>query len=184
MNEIKKIENPNSPIVFDFRNLQVMIDLDMAIMYEVSLDDLHLALETYKNRFPEDFMIELNVEENKAIYEAHARFKSQEFCSLKTYAFTDKGMFMLSSILDTDKAVNININILRSIASQRTSSNEKSVSHEDVKQALLMLDNKINMAVKALNEKIETYTDDEEYIRKSVGYTYNQKDENLKNKEI
>ncbi|MEQ1734449.1 MAG: ORF6N domain-containing protein [Bacteroidia bacterium] len=176
MNSITNNEN-TAPIVFEIRNTQVMVDYDLAMMYDVALEDLHLATQTYANRFPEHFMFKLNKDENQVICEQHPRFKTNAFCSITdTLVFTQLGMYMLSSVLDTPKAVDININILETIHVQRTP-----VSEAKVKEALQVLDAKINNAVNFLNKKIETIGNETPSTeRKPVGYTYEKKDTKLK----
>jgi hypothetical protein len=107
--------------IFLIRGEKVMLDLDLAALYEVEVKVLNQAVKRNLERFPEDFMFQLTAEET-------ARLRSQ-FVTLKTgrgqhrkyaaYAFTELGVAMLSSVLRSDRAIQVNIAIMRAFVRLR-----------------------------------------------------------------
>lgn len=108
MNTIEIITNK----IHLIRNQKVMLDYDLAVLYEIETKALKQAVRRNINRFPNDFMFELS--ENEFI-----TLRSQIVTSNKggtrymPFAFTEQGIAMLSSVLNSEKAININIAIMR-----------------------------------------------------------------------
>jgi hypothetical protein len=98
--------------IYMFRSQKVMLDEDLAELYEVETRRLNEQVRRNLNRFPEDFMFQLTDEEFENL-------KSQNVTSSwggrrkKPLAFTEHGVLMLSSVLRSDKAVDVNIQIMR-----------------------------------------------------------------------
>lgn len=98
-----------------------MLDSDLAVLYEVPIKVLNQAVQRNLKRFPVDFMFKLN-------YQEVATLRSQ-FVTLKQgrgqhrkylpYAFTEQGVAMLSSILNSERAIDVNINIMRAFVRLR-----------------------------------------------------------------
>jgi len=133
--------------IYEIRGERVMLDFDLAQLYEVETKVLNQAVKRNIKRFPEDFMFQLTKEEFEALrfqidtlenadsirsqfvtLENNTSLRSQ-FASLKTgrgkhskyapYAFTEQGVAMLSGILHSDKAINMNIAIMRAFVELR-----------------------------------------------------------------
>lgn len=100
--------------IYIIRNRKVMIDRDLAKLYGVPTKSLNLAVKRNIKRFPEDFMFQLNKEELK-----NWRFQIETSKSDKMglrrppYAFTEHGVAMLSSVLNSDRAIKMSIQIIR-----------------------------------------------------------------------
>ena len=101
--------------IFLIRNQKVMLDKDLAVLYGVETRVLNQAVRRNIERFPEDFMFSLTRQEIRRI--------SQIVISLKFYksisAFTEQGVAMLSSVLNSKKAISVNIQIMRAFVKIR-----------------------------------------------------------------
>ncbi len=107
--EIKIIENR----IFTIRGQKVMIDRDLAELYEVKTMVLNQAVKRNIKRFPDDFMFKLNKEEVLELITNCDRLQSLKHSPTTPYAFTEQGVSMLSSVLNSDRAISINIKIIR-----------------------------------------------------------------------
>jgi hypothetical protein len=112
------------------RGLKVMLDRDLARLYGVDAKVLNQAVKRNLDRFPEDFMFQLTFEETQAWSKeiANARLRSQnvtlksgrgQHVKYRPYAFTEHGILMLSSVLRSDRAVQVNIQIMRTFVRLR-----------------------------------------------------------------
>lgn len=105
------------------RGQKVMLDRDLAQLYGVETRTLNQAVRRNIDRFPEDFMFRLTREEIMRISQfvissAHPRIKTLKF-SKNVMAFTEHGVSMLSSVLNSPRAVHVNIQIMRTFAKLR-----------------------------------------------------------------
>jgi len=105
------------------RNQKVMLDFDLAALYEIDTKVLKQAVRRNKIRFPEDFMFELTEMEYKSLRSQFVTLKKGrgEHIKYMPFAFTEQGIAMLSSILHSEKAININIAIMRTFVLLRNS---------------------------------------------------------------
>lgn len=95
-----------------------MLDFHLANLYEIETKVLKQAVKRNINRFPTDFMFELNKEEFESL---RSQFVTSKRGGLRymPFAFTEQGVAMLSSVLNSDKAIAINIAIMRTFVSIR-----------------------------------------------------------------
>ncbi len=129
MEIIKSIQNR----IYELRGERVMLDFDLAILYEVETRVLNQAVKRNIKRFPGDFMFQLTKEEFESIrsqIDASKRKPSSQIVMMSEmpqnragkylpYAFTEQGVAMLSGILNSDKAINMNIAIMRAFVEVR-----------------------------------------------------------------
>ena len=130
MQLIKSIQNR----IYEIRGERVMLDFDLAQLYEVATKALNQAVKRNIKRFPEDFMFRLSLAEWQDVRsqsvtasEGNISMKSQSVTSLQSrrntnatpYAFTEQGVAMLSGVLNSDKAINMNIAIMRAFVEVR-----------------------------------------------------------------
>ena len=114
MNNIIPIQHK----IFEIRGQKVMLDFDLAHLYEIETKVLKQSIKRNLNRFPSDFMFELTREE-------FTNLRSQIVTSswggtrYLPFAFTEHGVTMLASILNSEKAININIQIVRAFIALR-----------------------------------------------------------------
>lgn len=108
--ELQIIQNK----IFEIRGLRVMLDFDLAEMYEVKTKVLKQAVKRNINRFPSDFMFELTNEEwNELVTNCDQFPENLKHSSVNPTVFTEQGVAMLSSILRSEKAIEVNIQIIR-----------------------------------------------------------------------
>jgi len=100
--------------IYLIRNQKVMLDFDLAALYEVETRALKQAVKRNLIRFPEDFMFQLTKNEwREVITNCDNLPPNIKFSPSTPYAFTEQGVAMLSSILNSDRAIIVNIQIIR-----------------------------------------------------------------------
>lgn len=115
MNELIPVEIIENKI-FVIRGQKVMLDRDLAQLYEVETKRLNEAVKRNIERFPESFMFKLTDEEFKQLVANCDRFKTLKHSSSAPYAFTEHGTLMLSSVLNSKRAINISIQVIEVFA--------------------------------------------------------------------
>ena len=126
--EVEPIANCNRSIIpiriesliYIIREQQVMLDSDLARLYGVETKVLNQAVKRNIQRFPEDFMFQLTKEEclrSQIVTLNEAKGKHLKYMP---HAFTENGVAMLSSVLRSDKAIEVNINIMRAFSAMRS----------------------------------------------------------------
>lgn len=114
-------DNPIHDIIYDIRGVRVMLDYDLASMYEVDVSQLKRQVRRNIDRFPEDFMFELTSEEVSALRCQNGILKTGrgQHSKYLPFAFTEEGVAMLSGVLRSKVAVQVNINIMRAFVAVR-----------------------------------------------------------------
>src|SRR5699024_8744044 len=105
--------------IFTIRGEQVMIDRDLAEMYQVKTRVLNQAVKRNIERFPNIFRFQLNEDEKNELVTNCDRFESLKHSSVNPYAFTEQGVAMLSAVLRSDVAVNVSIQIMNAFVQMR-----------------------------------------------------------------
>jgi hypothetical protein len=121
------------------RGHKVMLDRDLAELYEVSTRSLNQQVRRNLRRFPDDFMFRLTSEEAKASRSQIATLKRGQNIKFLPYAFTEQGVAMLSSVLHSDRAIEVNIAIMRAFVRLR----EILSSHKNLSRKLDELERKL-----------------------------------------
>ncbi len=114
MNEIIQIQN----LIHEIRGQKVMLDSDLAMLYEVETRVLNQAVKRNIERFPKDFMFQLTKQEFENLISQNVT-SSWGGTRKPPYAFTEQGVAMLSSVLKSKKAIEINIQIMRTFIKLR-----------------------------------------------------------------
>jgi cell division protein FtsL len=99
--------------IYVIRNQKVMLDRDLAALYGVETKQLKRQVNRNSERFPEDFMFELTKTENDALRSQFGTLKRGEHSKFLPYAFSEHGVLMLSSVLMSENAIKVNIQIMR-----------------------------------------------------------------------
>jgi hypothetical protein len=107
------------PMVHWIRHERVILDFDLAALYEVETRALKQAVRRNRNRFPEDFLLELTTEEMDALVSQSVIPSRKKFGGSAPYAFTEQGVAMLSTVLRSPRAVEVNIAIMRTFVQLR-----------------------------------------------------------------
>lgn len=114
--ELQVIQNK----IFDIRGQRVMLDFDLAGLYEVETRALKQAVRRNIARFPSDFMFELTKDEWQEVITICDNLpQTIKFSPATPFAFTEQGVAMLSSVLKSSKAIEVNISIIRAFVSLR-----------------------------------------------------------------
>ena len=128
-------------LIFTIRGRKVMIDADLALLYDVSTKALKQQVRRNISRFPEDFMFELNIKEKNELVTNCDRLKKLKHSSVNPIVFAEQGVAMLSSALRSEKAILVNIEIMRAFARYRAIIKE----NEILKNEIQALDEKLNV---------------------------------------
>lgn len=127
-NEFPEIENwDQTPIaqhtieslIFNIRGVQVMLDRDLAMLYGVPTKRLNEQVKRNIERFPEDFMFQLSIEECSRSQFATLNGKRGENIKYAPFVFSENGIAMLSGVLRSPTAIAVNIQIMRAFTSMR-----------------------------------------------------------------
>ena len=105
-------------LIYEIRGQKVMLDRDLAVLYEVELRSLNQAVKRNIGRFPSDFMFQLTDEEWKNQRSQNVIF-NKDTRKYKPYAFTEQGIAMLSGLLNSEIAIKVNIQIMRAFVELR-----------------------------------------------------------------
>lgn len=135
--------------IYEVRGQKVMLDFDLAELYETETKRLKEAVRRNKNRFPIDFMFELTKEEFEGLRTQIATSKRGGI-RYAPFAFTEQGVAMLSSVLNSDKAIEVNIAIMRAFVFIR----QYALSHKDLTDKLKKLERKYNKQFKDISEAL------------------------------
>jgi hypothetical protein len=106
-------------IIFVIRGQKVILDRDLADLYAVTTKALNQAVKRNERRFPPDFMFRLTKEEKKELVTNCDRFQKLKHSSALPSAFTEQGVAMLSSVLNNERAIQVNIAIMRAFVRLR-----------------------------------------------------------------
>jgi hypothetical protein len=131
------------------RGHKVMLDQDLAYLYGVATKVLNQAVRRNKSRFPEDFMFQLTREEASFLRSQIVTLESRQIRYLP-YAFTEQGVAMLSSVLRNERAVCVNIEIMRAFVQLR----QMLSSHADLARKLAALEKKYDAQFKVVFDAI------------------------------
>src|SRR6185503_5846944 len=125
--------------IYFIRGEKVMLDLDLAELYGVTTRRLKEQVRRNIERFPEDFMFQLTREEYQSLRSQNATLKRGAHSKYLPFVFTEHGVLMLSSVLKSKRAIQVNIQIMRIYAKMR----EYLSTHKDVLLALQQIDRKL-----------------------------------------
>jgi hypothetical protein len=139
--EIKKVEN----IIYEVRGHKVMLDFNLLELYEVETKVLNQAVKRNIDRFPEDFMFRLSVDVwNSMRSQIVTASQSKRNIETTPYAYTEQGVAMLSGVLKSKKALEVNIFIMRTFVFMR----QYALTHKDLTDKLEKLESKFNKKLK------------------------------------
>lgn len=105
--------------IFLVRGHKVMVDRDLAELYDVTTKVLNQAVKRNKKRFPADFMFPLTPKETKQLVTNCDRFKTLKHSSVLPRVFTEQGVAMLSTVLNSERAIHVTIEIMRTFVRLR-----------------------------------------------------------------
>jgi len=159
--------------IYFIRGQKVMLDSDLATLYDVETKRLNEQVKRNLSRFPEDFMFQLTENEYNSSRSQIATLKNGRGSNLKylPYAFTEHGILMLSSVLKSDKAIQTNIQIMRIFTKVRQmllDTTEMKVDILQIQKKLENHDKNIELVFSYLDELTEKKENEEERVK--IGY--------------
>lgn len=119
MTELAPKEEFIADKILKFRNKKVLLDVDTAALYGIETKVLKRAVRRNIERFPDDFMFELTLEEHNSLRSQFGTLKRGEHSKYKSMTFTEQGVAMLSGILRSSTAIEVNIQIMRVFVKMR-----------------------------------------------------------------
>jgi hypothetical protein len=151
--------------IFQFRGYKVMLDIDLAVLYETETKKLKQQVKRNIYRFPADFMFILTDFEKNELVTNCDRLNKLKHSSINPMAFTEQGVAMLSSVINSKKAIQVNIEIMRAFAMYRTMLKE----NEELKIEVRKLDAKLNKAFQYLLDKLDALSETKKK-KQSIGF--------------
>ncbi|HTB24942.1 MAG TPA: ORF6N domain-containing protein [Puia sp.] len=168
MEIVRSIQNR----IYEIRGERVMLDFDIAELYEVAVKIINQAVKRNIKRFPEDFMFQLSYSEWNTMRSQLVTVSSQfslrsqivtldgrgKHSKYLPYGFSEQGIAMLSGVLNSDKAIQMNISIMRAfVAARRLSLQEMDLRTQlkEIKEVLGVHDNQLNEIYDAIEELLD-----------------------------
>lgn len=159
--------------IIEVRGQKVMLDFDLAELYDTETKVLKQAVRRNLERFPADFMFELKKEEYDSLRSQSVTLENGrgKYSKYLPFAFTEQGVAMLSSVLKSTKAVEVNISIMRVFVFIR----QYALSHIDLTEKLLELENKYDIQFLDVYEALKFLMDGKQSQldlnnRKQIGF--------------
>lgn len=158
--------------IYLIRSLKMMLDRDLAELYGVETKVLKQAVRRNIDRFPADFMFELTKEEHQSLRSQNVTLKKRgQHSKYLPFAFTEQGVAMLSSVLKSDRAIHVNIQIMRTFTQLR----KMLSTHEDLKRKIESMEKNYDEQFKIVFEAIRQLWSEEEKPKKKIGFAVKEK---------
>jgi hypothetical protein len=150
------------------RGEKVMLDADLAELYGVPVRVLNQAVKRNIDRFPGDFMFQLSKEEDDSLRSQIVTLKKRrgEHRKYLPYVFTEQGVAMLSSVLNSERAVKVNIEIMRAFVSLR----QMIASNVELARKLDAMEKKYDAQFKTVFDAIRQLMTPPETKKKKIGF--------------
>ncbi|MBI5025051.1 MAG: ORF6N domain-containing protein [Candidatus Omnitrophica bacterium] len=148
------------------RGTKVMLDKDLAELYGVPTKRLNEQVKRNPKRFPNDFMFQLTMEEVRVPRSQFATLKKGKNIKYLPYAFTEQGVAMLSSVLNSDRVIEVNLQIMRVFVKLR----EWMMSHKDLARKIEELERKYDAQFRGVFEAIRRLMKEEEKPKAPIGF--------------
>jgi hypothetical protein len=157
--------------ILEIRGKKIILDFELAKMYQVETKYLKRTVRNNLKRFPPDFMFEITNDEWSSLRCNFSTSKKQGGIRYVPFAFTEQGVAMLSGLLNSDVAIEVNINIMRAFVLMR----QFALTYQDLSEQLKDLENKHNQKFEDIEQVLKYLIQkDKKQIqqgeRKQVGY--------------
>ncbi len=166
MSEVMPVERITTKIYL-IRNIKVMLDRDLAELYQVETSQLKRAVRRHIDRFPKDFMFELTKDE---LENWRCQFGTSNRIKMglryMPMAFSEQGVAMLSSVLNSKRAIHVNIQIMRAFTQLR----QMLSTNEDLKRKIEQMESKYDEQFGIVFEAIKQLIDTESEPRRKIGF--------------
>ena len=175
------MKNTNKPLIlaeriekriFLIRDQKVMLSPDLALLYEVEPKVLVQAVKRNIERFPDDFIFQLSAAEWGIL---KSQFVTSSWGGMRRalpYAFTEQGVAMLSSVLRSDRAISVNIEIIRTFVRLR----QLMAAHSDLARKIEMLENKYDAQFKVVFDALRKLMAPPDPPKRKIGFSVHESD--------
>ena len=163
-------------LIHEIRGQKVILDSDLAALYEVEPRTLNQAVKRNIERFPADFMFSLTKDEFKEVVTICDHLQNLKYRPTMPYVFTEQGVAMLATVLNSQKAIRVNIQIMRTFVQLRhyVLGQDTNAQITELRKLLLLYmeknDKRVNDIIVALNNLIE-----QPKPAKTIGFTAKEK---------
>jgi len=151
--------------IYIIRGRKVMLDKDLSELYGVKTKELNLAVKRNIKRFPGDFMFQLGKEEFKNL-RLQIETSSWGGTRYQPFVFTEQGVAMLASVLNSDRAINVNIQIIRTFVKIR----ELLATNEALQKKIMEMERKYDDKIREIFDTIGYLLDDKVKSKKEIGF--------------
>jgi phage regulator Rha-like protein len=152
--------------IYFIRGIKVMLDRDLAELYDAETSQLKRAVRRNIDRFPDDFMFELTSEEYSFLRCQIGTLKRGRHSKYKAMAFTEQGVAMLSSVLNSKRAIQVNIQIMRAFNRLR----QMLSGHEDLKRKIEAMEEKYDKQFKVVFDAIRQLLEEDKKPKRKIGF--------------
>lgn len=159
---VERIED----LIYMIRGQKVIMDRDLADLYEVETRSLIQAVKRNTERFPTDFMFQITQEEFDSLRSQIVISKGRGGRRYQPYVFTEQGVAMLSSVLRSKRAVQVNIEIMRAFVRLR----QMLAEHKDLERRLDALEERYDEQFKVVFDAIRALMKAPEKPKKKIGF--------------
>lgn len=149
------VQNEINSRIYTIRGEQVMLDRDLAELYNVETKRLNEQVKRNSERFPADFMFQLNENEKNELVAKCDRLNSMKYSTVNPNVFTEQGVYMLSSVLKSKKAIDVNIAIIRTFKKLREFSKHYNALAKKIMEVERKNDRQYKELTKALEDLIQ-----------------------------
>lgn len=138
--------------IYELRGYKVMLDFDLASLYDIETKVLKQAVRRNLSRFPNDFLFELTKEEYQSLRSQIVTLEKGrgKYSKYLPFAFTEQGVAMLASVLNSPKAIKVNIAIVRTFVMMRY----LSISNKELREKLNALEKTYNKKFKDIDSAL------------------------------
>ena len=166
----KKVTIPDEVIInkiYVIRDQKVMLDKDLAEIYNVQTKRLKEQVRRNIDRFPASFMFELTAEEHSSLRSQIATLKRGRHSKYPPFVFTEHGILMLSSVLNSELAVKMSVQIIETFVQLRKLAN----NYDDIMHKINEMESRNNEQFREIYEVLKRLlSKPEEQARKEIGY--------------
>lgn len=158
-------------LIYLIRGKKVMLDRDLAALYEVETRVLKQAVRRNIRRFPDDFMFILTLDEYRSIRSQNVILKRGLHSKYPPMVFTELGVSMLSSVLKSEKAIQVNIQIMRAFTKMRQLIRDNAEIRWEIESLKADIDAKFRIVFETLDQLLTV----ENKEKKKIGFTVKEK---------
>jgi len=165
MNELI-LQNEIKSKIYSVRGKEVMLDSDLAELYEVETRILNQAVKRNIERFPDDFMFQLSKEEYENLKSQFVISSSKKHGGVRKmpYVFTEQGLYMLATVLRSKVATEVNISIIRTFTKLR----EFSMRYNALARQIMELERKHNKKFKEVFARLDSIVEEIQKTDKKI----------------